>query len=136
LRNAYFVQEYAPRIVGGYKGFDQRLHCLSLINFHWGSHKSLCLLTFAFLSYNSDVAIGRGRFFLIALLLVLLFFPPAHLYHLRSVPKNAGIPKWLRYMRGIVLTCSGFALIIIGHDVLLSNEPANDGVSLCPTEDS
>ncbi len=47
------------------------------------------LLTFALLSYDSHAAIGRGRFFLIAFLLVLLVFLLAHLCHLLSVEPTA-----------------------------------------------
>ena len=50
------------------------------------------------MSYKSHAAVGRGRFFLIALLLVflvfLLVFLLAHLCHLRSVEPTGLRERW------------------------------------------
>jgi len=80
------------------------------------------------LSYNLHAVIGRGRFFLIALLLVLLVFLLAHHYHLRSVEPTGLRERWHTEVVKINEDdCINlFRLLrssVIGHDVLLSNEP-------------
>ena len=81
------------------------------------------------MSYNSHAAIGRGRFFLITLPLVLLVFLLAHLCHLRSVEPTGLRERWhtevVKINEGDCINL--FWLLrssFIGHDVLLGNEPA------------